>query len=194
MSKLGVTNYTMTETEAIVARTVEILGGTERFREVTDTEFHDMERRWNQDTESIGRILRAHLYVEHYLTEHIEKANPRLGSVRDARLSFSQKLELLDSKHPARASLKSGIAHLNKIRNRLAHNLNAQVTKADSDVFLRSSLFGSMTVATNGLTAESPPLEVMERFAQFAANSLTSEFSTFGEAFSRALEEAKAKR
>lgn len=181
----------MADSEAVIARTVELLGGTERFREITDAEFHEMEARWKQDTDAIGRILRAHLYVEHYLTEHLENANPRLGSVRSARLSFAQKLALLDSEHPARASLKGGIAHLNKIRNRLAHNLDAQVTEEDSKIFTNSGLFGSMIAAANSISTNSPPIEIMERFAQFAANSLTSEFSAFGVAFGKALEEAK---
>ena len=183
----------MQDTEAVIARTVELLGGADRFREVTDAEFQEMNRRWKQDTESIGRILRAHLYVEHYLTEHLEKANPRLGSVRTARLSFAQKLELLDAKHPGRQSLKGGISHLNKIRNRLAHNLDARVTKEDAQFFLKSGLFGSMMAAAGHLNSETEPMEVMERFAQFAANSLQSEFSAFGIAFGKALDEAKSR-
>lgn len=180
----------MADTQAVIARTIELLGGPERARQVTDDEFHSMERRWNQDTSSMGRILRAHLFVEHYLTEHIEKANPRLGNLRSARLSFSQKLQLLDDRNPAQASLKEGIARLNKIRNRLAHNLDATVTKQDAESFLSSGLFSSMMAVAHELSVDSPPIEVMERFAQFAANSLTSEFSAFGAAFAQALDEA----
>ena len=183
--------YNMADSEALVARTVELLGGTERFREISDSEFHEMEARWKQDTDAIGRILRAHLYVEHYLTEHLEKANPRLGSRRLASLTFARKLALLDSEHPARTSLKDGIAHLNKIRNLLAHNLDAQVTEEDAKIFTNSGLFGSMMAASNRISTNSPPIEIMERFAQFAASSLTSEFSAFGVAFGKALDEAK---
>jgi len=182
----------MAITEAAIARTVELLGGTDRFRETTDIEFREMERRWKQDTDAIGRILRAHLYVEHYLTEHLQKANPRLDGIRKARLSFAQKLALLESEHPAHAGLKGGISHLNKIRNRLAHNLNAELTNADAQVFLHSGLFGSMMAASGTFDAESPPMDIMEKFAQFAANSLISEFSAFGLAFGQALDEAKA--
>lgn len=58
-------------------------------------------KRWDQGLDVIGRILRAHLYVEYYLTESLVKANRRLGSVDQARLSFWQKLELLDQNaHP----------------------------------------------------------------------------------------------
>jgi hypothetical protein len=86
------------DSKRVAERTIEILGGPDKFREITNTEFGEMQRRWNQDIDAIGRILRSHLYVEHYLSEYLEKANPRLGSVVKARLSFAQKLKLLDPK------------------------------------------------------------------------------------------------
>jgi len=55
------------DTDRVIARTIELLGGPERARQVTDAEFGEMVTRWNQDTDVIGRILRSHLYVEHYL-------------------------------------------------------------------------------------------------------------------------------
>ena len=123
------------DVERVVARTVELLGGPDRAREVTDTEFGDMVTRWEQDVDAIGRILRSHLYVEHYLTEFIRHANPRLGSIAEARLSFNQKLALLDTNSPGVAELKPGIAQLNKIRNRLAHRLSFAILPADTQVF-----------------------------------------------------------
>lgn len=79
------------DTAKVIARTVELLGGPDQAREITDKEFGEMGRRWDQNTDAIGRILRSHLYVEHYLTEFIRHANPRLGSIGDARLGFSPK-------------------------------------------------------------------------------------------------------
>lgn len=180
------------DTARVIARTLELLGGPDRAREVTDREFGEMISRWNQDTDVIGRILRSHLYVEHYLTEFIRHANPRLGSVADARLSFNQKLALLDTRSPAVAELKPGIAQLNKIRNRLAHRLSAAIEKADTQVFLSAQMFSSMRFVALGRPPETlTPIELLEQFALHAANILAGEFNSFSKAFGQALQEEK---
>lgn len=182
------------DTARVVARTVELLGGPDRAREITDQEFGEMGRKWDQDTDAIGRILRAHLYVEHYLTEFIRHANPRLGSIGDAKLSFGQKWALLDTKTPAIAELKPGIAQLNKIRNRLAHRLSAAIEPADSKVFLAAPMFSSMRFVALGRSPSTlEPIELLEQFALHAANVLTGEFSSFSIAFGQALQEEKGR-
>ena len=179
------------DTAKVIARTVELLGGPDQAREITDKEFGEMGRRWDQNTDAIGRILRSHLYVEHYLTEFIRHANPRLGSIGDAKLSFGQKLALLDTKTPAVAELKPGIAQLNKIRNRLAHRLSASIEPADCQVFLAASMFSSMRfVALGRYPSTLEPIELLEQFALHSANVLTGEFSSFSRAFGQALQEA----
>jgi DNA-directed RNA polymerase subunit F len=174
----------------VVKRTVEILGGVEKTREITDQELGEMNRRWDQDIESIGRILRSHLYVEHYMTEYIEKSNPRLGSVAKARLSFAQKLSLLDPDNPRLQEVKEGIKHLNTIRNRLAHRLSAVVTPEDSTIFLRARYFREIREerAKPGHASDSP-LDILEEFAQHASHAFTQKFSLFSQAFAQALEE-----
>ena len=178
------------DTNRVVARTIELLGGPARARETTDREFGEMVTRWNQDTDVIGRILRSHLYVEHYLTESIRHANPRLGSIAEARLTFSQKLVLLDSKSPAVAELKAGIAQLNKIRNRLAHRLSSAIEPSDAQVFLAAPMFSSMrSVALGHSPTTLQPIKLLEQFALHAANILAGEFNSFSKAFGQALQE-----
>lgn len=169
---------------------IKILGGAERTRELTDQEFGEMTVRWNQDIESIGRILRSHLYIEHYMTEYIEQSNPRLGSVAKARLTFAQKLALLDPKDRRLQEVKEGVKHLNAIRNRLAHRLSAVVTGEDAAVFLRSPYFAEMRVerAKPGRPSDDP-LNVLEEFAQHASHAFTQEFSLVSQAFAQALRE-----
>lgn len=192
---IGVMNPELNDTEAVIARTVELLGGPNRAREVTDAEFHDMQRRWNQDVDLMGRILRAHLYVEHFLSEHIKHANPRLGSLATARLSFAQKLHLMDSASPGLVRLKPGIARLNKIRNRLAHNLSAAIEPDDLTVFLQAPFFATMRFVALGRPLSTlAPVEIMEQFAQFAAHSLSGEYGAFSKAFGQAVGEAKARK
>ena len=178
--------------DRVIDRTLELLGGPERAREITDREFGEMVERWNQDVDGIGRILRAHLYVEHYMTEYVRHANPRLGSIAEARLTFSQKLALLDDALVGVSEIKPGIAQLNKIRNRLAHRLSAQLQSTDVAAFLAAPMFTSMReVATGRSMSSRPPIEVLELFAQHAAHVLAGEFNSFAKAFGQALTEDK---
>ena len=175
---------------SVVNRTIEILGGAERTRQLTDEEFGEMSGRWRQDTESIGRILRAHLYVEHYMTEYLEKSNPQLGSVAEAKLSFAQKVLLLDPRDPRLIEVLDGVKRLNSIRNRLAHRLNASVTTDDALIFLRAPYFKAMREAR--VAPEIPsndPLDILEDFAKHASHAFTHRFSQVAQAFARALSE-----
>ena len=176
--------------ELVINRTLELLGGPDRARQVIEAEFSSMTKRWSQDVESIGRILRAHLYLEHYMTEYLEKANPRLGSLSDARLSFNQKVFLLDAGSPTLIDLIPGIKHLNKVRNRLAHQLTAIVREEEAAVFLDAEFFKAMRdeSAKPNLPSQNP-LDILEEFGQHASVRLCSEFSEFSKAFGQALSE-----
>ena len=174
----------------VVKRVIELLDGVEKTRQITDQELADMNQRWDQDVESIGRILRAHLYIEHYMTEYLSKANPHLVSVEKAKLSFAQKLALLDPNDPRLQEVKEVVKHLNAIRNRLAHRLSATVTAEDSAIFLRASYFGEMREERAKPNKPSnDPLDILEEFAQHASYAFTRKFSAVGQAFAVAFEE-----
>lgn len=192
---------TMTEphkfdAEAVAEKTIDLLGGRDKAFALIHAEFEGMRTRWNQDVVAIGRILRSHLYVEHYLTEFLEKTNPRLGSLTDARLTFAQKVNLLNPDRRL-AQVLPGIKRLNTIRNRLAHRLDAHVTDEDANVFLSDGIFKAMRIegAKPG-TPSSDPLDVLEAFSQHVSSALLHEFSALGNAFAKAhdtvhLKEAK---
>lgn len=176
------------DAKTIAEKTIELLGGRDKAFALLNTEFGEMRTRWNQDVVAIGRILRSHLYVEHYLTEFLEKANPRLGSLSDARLTFTQKIQLLNPNQQL-ARVVPGIKRLNAIRNRLAHRLDAHVTDEDAQVFLSDGVFEAMrTEGAKPGTPSSDPLDVLESFAQHVSTMLQHEFSVFGNAFSKAHE------
>lgn len=176
--------------ELLVRKTIEILGGGEFAFQKIDREFLEMQERWNQDVDIIGRILRAHLYVEYYLTEYLRRANPRLGNLNTVRISFAQKIDLLDPNDKIVKDIIPGVRHLNKIRNRLAHNLSAEITEKDVTVFLSNLAFKALCEA--GLHSDIPnsePIFVLESFARYAASTLNHQFSSLGAAFKQALEE-----
>ena len=185
----------MMDYNAIAMRAAELVGGHEKFMELAEREHSEMQTRWNQNVEVIGRILRSHLYVEHYMTEYLVQANPRLGSLQDAKLSFAQKLNLLDSKNPAIARILPGVKRLNKIRNQLAHNLNASVTTDDAGVFLSEPSFHALRVERfrdKALPAD--PLHILEEFCYFASIAFTHEFNATSRAISQAIDEHLARR
>jgi hypothetical protein len=130
--------------QRVVSHVIALLGGHEDAFARFDADFRLLNDRWNQNTDVIGRILRAHLFVEHFLTEYLIARNPELGSTEDARLTFAQKLTLIGDASDGVAYLIPGIRRLNTIRNRLAHNLSADVTKDDVNVFLGTTLFKAM--------------------------------------------------
>ena len=100
------------------ARVIELYGGHERFFSLMEQRFKEFDAIWEQDADTIGRVLKAHLAVEHFLTEYITFANPKLGSLEKARLSFRQKVELLGGDDHSMTFLKPGLRRLNTIRNR----------------------------------------------------------------------------
>lgn len=176
--------------DAIVRRAMELLGGKDQFFAAVDRELAAVDGRWNQNIEVIGRILRAHLFVEHYLGEYLAEANPRLGDLSETRVTFAQKVALLDASNPDIAVILPGIKRLNKIRNRLAHNLDTQVTEEDAQVFLASERFAALRAARRAEVAQTnAPLEVLEDFAKHVAMALTYEFSLMSKAIYQAIQE-----
>ena len=181
--------------DAIVRRAIELLGGKQEFFAEADRELADVNGRWKQNVEVIGRILRAHLFVEHYIGEYLAKANPRLGALGEAKISFAQKFALLDASNTDIALILPGIKRLNKIRNRLAHNLDAQVTEEDATVFLGSNRFAALRAARAAEQAQTnEPIEILEDFAKHVAMALNYEFSPMSKAIYQAIQEVNLGR
>lgn len=181
--------------QKITARAIELMGGKDAFFNAADQELEKIHTQWNQNIELIGRILRAHLFVEHYMTEYLEKTNPRLGDLNQARLSFSQKTELLEPSNPDMADIVPGIKRLNKIRNRLAHKLNVQVTEEDSSFFLKSERFAALrSVREREKPLSTDPLYILEDFAQYTSTVFNYEFTPLSRAISQAIAEMHARR
>lgn len=178
-------------------RSVELMGGREKYIASVEAEYLTMKERWNKDVTTIGRILRAHLHVEHYLTVYLQHVNPQLGNLDEARTTFNQKVNLLPAQDPRIDFLRAGIKHLNKIRNRLAHNLEATVEEDDKAVFLAPSLFSAFReegVKGTDRNLASNPIDVLEEFAEFASSMLNGPSTESGKAFAQALEEMKEKK
>jgi hypothetical protein len=159
---------------------IDLLGGRDSAFQKLDQEYKRLIEAWDQDAQSIGTILRAHLFVEHFLTEYLRAKNPNLGSLDGARLSFAQKLSLVDVDCSEIGDLLPGIRHLNRVRNRIAHSLHADISPDDANVLLTSGLFRAMREASAKGTSRvlsTEPLDVMDDFALHAGNRLQATVS-----------------
>lgn len=80
-------------------------------------------------------ILRAHLYIEHELTEIIRKYFKHPEEII-RQLNFSRKLGVLLALGEISQDLKAPINHLNRLRNKYAHELDYQFSEQDFNDFL----------------------------------------------------------
>ena len=173
------------------ARVIELHGGSERFFGLMDQRLQEFNAIWNQDAGRIGRVLRAHLAVEHFLTEYLQFTSPKLGSLENARLSFSQKVELLSDDDQVTCFLKPGLRRLNTIRNRIAHRLRVDIQIEDRDALLGIGMFRAMRAEGAKYSGPEPddPLSVVEQFAMFAAGLLHSGSNNEADLWRQAAEE-----
>lgn len=153
----------------------ERFGGKKKFFQIQKQRHQAIVEAWHQDADQIGRVVRAHLFVEHYLTAFLDAENTGLAPIDSARLSFAQKVSLLRNDHPSVGGLRPGIRRLNRIRNRIAHTLKADVRHEDADLFRGIQMFAAMQRA-GGYESElsGSPLEVLESFAKFAGMTLAA--------------------
>ncbi|MNF57766.1 hypothetical protein D3C76_529900 [compost metagenome] len=161
--------------QKVARRVIDLSGGKDKLIEEMDSELAKINQKWAQDVDAIGRILRAHLFVEHFVTECLVSFNPALGNIKEARLTFAQKLTLIEDYSVETKELARGIKRLNKIRNQLAHNLSGKVTDEDKESLLSVKSFRALR---NELAKPASPsddnLVVLEDFAKHVGARLSS--------------------
>ncbi len=174
---------------SVVKHVIELSGGHDAFFEKSHAELNRLNAVWKQDSLTIGRILRAHVFVEHFLNELLRAKNPGLGPLDKARLTFAQKVSLVGPESPEVEDLLPGIRRLNQIRNRLAHSLHADLTTEDADVLLNCSLFRAMRdedARHISEIASTKPIDVVEDFALHVGGRIQSHVSGAAEVWAEA--------
>lgn len=78
----------------------------------------------------IGKILKCHLIIESYINKVLKYHFELDIENEKANFSFNQKLSLIQNKVSFKIFFAS-LKELNKIRNRFAHNLNAEIEEKD---------------------------------------------------------------
>lgn len=113
----------------------------------------------------LGRLLKCHLIIEHYLTRFLSE-HFGIEDVESAKLGFFNKAMLLPSQASSAAFVKPGILKLNKLRNRAGHELGADFTFDD---------LGPISEVLNIARAGVPfgtPIEAIEAFTTVACTWL----------------------
>ena len=167
-AKLPSETHDQREIKTYLRTYVEQFGGLEEYREHLLRNEDDLAQSWGISVDVMGRILRAHLYIEHFLGKYLQAANPQLGSVSDARLSYDKKLKLCGKQNSMLNALMPGLKYLNVVRNRVVHELRAEVTESDAAVFRGVRMYAPFAKINGNAT----PIELLEGFAQLAGRIL----------------------
>jgi len=132
-----------------------------------------------QDHVTLGRVLKCHLVVEHYMDQFLAH---HLGAhdFQEARLSFHQKAALLPRRASAAAFVRPGIFRLNKIRNGFGHRLDATLEMYDLGPILEV-----LRIARKGIIF-AEPVEAVEAFTTVACTWLIVPDERLGEVMARA--------
>jgi len=84
----------------------------------------------SQPHDTIGRLLKCHLVVEHYLDRYLSE-HYGIEDIASAKLGFYNKASLLPSHASNVAFVKPGILRLNKLRNQAGHRLGIGFSLGD---------------------------------------------------------------
>jgi hypothetical protein len=81
----------------------------------------------NDPVDTMGIILKCNLIIENYIDDYLKSAYPTINFEFKDRLTYNQKIELIDNKKMNFHMFINGVKELNSIRNKYAHNLYYKV-------------------------------------------------------------------
>lgn len=85
----------------------------------------------NNKSDNLAIILKCHLIIEHYIDIYLEASYPTIEKWKNLRLTFSQKLELINNSKTAFSLYYTALKELNTIRNKFSHKLNYSMSQSD---------------------------------------------------------------
>lgn len=118
-----------------------------------------------QEHDLLGRLLKCHLMIEHYLERYLV-AHYGIVDLSDAKLTFFQKAKMLPDGNSAVTFVKPGILKLNSIRNRFGHTL-----EPDLDMHELGPIWDVLRAARENVEFDSP-IAAIEAFTTVAATFL----------------------
>jgi hypothetical protein len=119
-----------------------------------------------QPHDNIGRVLKCHLVVEHFLTKFLVDFY-RIDGLENLQLRFAQKIELVPRAGGSASFVRPGIIQLNKIRNKLGHDLSTQIERHNI-----SAIYEVLAIARKGINLDDP-IKAIEAFTPIACAFLS---------------------
>jgi len=117
------------------------------------------------DSDSIGKILKCHLIIEHYLNRFISDFY-QINDISKVKLTFYQKAKLIPDNKTAASFVKPGILKINNIRNRVVHQLYVNLDEIDTE-----SIDIVLNIAREGIRFKNQ-IEKIEAFTTIACTFL----------------------
>ncbi|MCP1478185.1 hypothetical protein [Pseudomonas chlororaphis] len=152
----------------------EAYGGIENFHLEYISKRKAFDEAWDQDPVVKGRILRSHIFAEHFFNKYLKECLGKNKAEIDG-LNFSGKIDVLArSKSPLKKLLPQ-IRRFNYVRNKLSHNLKSTVTESDGKYLERSTEFESCLRAWSPLYPDRTPIDTFDAFSNFLAHKFDEE-------------------
>lgn len=124
----------------------------------------------NRPVDELGFILKCHLILEHYIDEYITTSYPTVTEPDRIRLTFNQKLELINNNRTVFGMAYPAIKSLNTLRNRFSHKLTYKITEPDY-----KEIEDLMTVWNSALVEQIPTgLVLIQKFTVWICGNLDS--------------------
>lgn len=124
----------------------------------------------NSNGDELSVVLKCHLIIEHYLDAFIIVAYPTIGELEKIRLTFSQKLELINSKGTFVDLSYNAIKSLNTLRNRFSHKLGYEIIESDV-----TEIKKLMKIWNNALGTPTPDgLQLIQEFTVWICGNFNS--------------------
>lgn len=136
------------------------------------------------DHDLLGRVLKCHLIVEHYIGRFLSD-HYGISDLAEVKLSFFQKAKLLPDSGSAAAFVKPGIVRLNKIRNNFGHTLKPTLRHSDL-----GAIREILATARAGVQF-ADPIEAIEAFTTVACTFLIVPPPQLQEVFMHAFSEVR---
>jgi hypothetical protein len=134
--------------------------------------------------DGIGRLLKCHLILEHYLDRYLSE-HFEIEEFENAKLSFFNKASLLPGRASSAAFVKPGILRLNVLRNRAGHRLGADFSMEDL-----GPINAVLSTAREGIQFKEP-VEAIEAFTTIACTWLIVPPRHLQEIFTKAFSEVR---
>lgn len=110
----------------------------EAFQKAYDKAQSEIREKLLAPHDDLGLVLKCHLIAEDSLTSYLI-AVKGLPNIHKARLSFAQKIELLDETDGLVFKSKGGLKQLNKIRNGFGHNFQSTLEIEEDSVIAQGA-------------------------------------------------------